>query len=48
MKMKILNLPSLILAISFVTLTSLFTFCSSKKQTEKNEIINIEENELWY
>ena len=48
MKMKILNLPSLILAISLVTLISLFSFCSSNNQTVTNQIINIEENELWY
>lgn len=48
MKMKIVNLPSLILAVVSVALILLFTFCSSNNQTEKKEVINIEENELWY
>ena len=48
MQKRILNLPMLTLAIVLVALTSFFTFCTSKSQSDTYQVIDIEQNELWY
>src|SRR5690554_198743 len=45
---RILSLSMLAKTTTLLMLTSMLIFCTSANQTDYNQIIEIEENELWY
>lgn len=45
---RILSLSMLVKTTTLLMLTSMLIFCTSANQTDYNQIIEIEENELWY